>query len=112
MLSEKKADVLSNFLVEDKPRAYRLLNLEPEEALREMKACGLDVTIDDVKEFGEQLVALVNSNNELSEDDLQAVNGGVLIVTAGVLAAGVALFGAGLSASVAIGIAVANHKGW
>lgn len=111
MLSEKKAEILSNFLVEDKPRAYRLLNLEPEEALREMNACGLDVTIDDVKEFGEQLIAFVNSNDELSEDALQAVSGG-LIVTAGVLAAGVALFGAGLSASVAIGIAVANHKGW
>lgn len=111
MLSEKKAETLSNFLVEDKPRAYRLLNLEPEEALQEMNACGLDVTIDDVKEFGEQLIAFVNSNDELSEDSLQAVSGG-FVVTAGVLAAGVALFGAGLSASVAIGIAVANHKGW
>lgn len=111
-LTAEKAEALSNFLVEDKQRAYRLLNLEPEEALKEMKACGLDLSVEDVRDFGQQLISLVNNNGEeLSEEALQAVSGG-LVVTAGVLAAGVALFGAGLSGSIAIGIAVANHKGW
>lgn len=111
MLTAERANLLSNFLVEDKERAYRLLDLEPEAALKEINSNGFDFTIDEVEEFGKQLASLVNEGDELSEEALASVSGG-LVVTAGVLAAGVALFGAGLSASVAIGIAVANKKGW
>lgn len=111
VLSAEKSEKLSNFLIEDKQRAYRLLELEPEKALEELNSYGLDLTVDEVKEFGEQLISLVNTDDELNEEALQSVSGGFMI-TAGVLAAAVALFAAGLSASVAIGIAVANKKGW
>lgn len=112
VLKEERAALLSNFLVADKERALSLLNLEPEVAVKEINSNGYDFTVEEVEEFGKQLVSLANSNEELSEEALENVSGGVLVVTAGVLAAGVALFGAGLSASVAIGIAVANKKGW
>ena len=80
-------------------------------AVAEINSNGYDFTVEEVQEFGKQLVATMNQDDELSAESLDSVSGG-LVVTAGVLAAGVALFGAGLSASVAIGIAVANHKGW
>lgn len=111
VLNTERSELLSNFLIEDKERAYRLLNLDPEVALEEINGNGFDFTIDEVEEFGKQLISLANKGEELSEESLDAVSGG-FVVTAGVLAAGVALFGAGLSGSIAIGIAVANHKGW
>lgn len=112
VLTAERSELLSNFLIQDKERAYRLLEQDAEVAVAEINNNGYDFTVEEVQEFGAQLVKLMNQGDELSEESLASVSGGVLVVTAGVLAAGVALFGAGLSASVAIGIAVANKKGW
>ena len=110
-LTNERAELLSSYLIADKERAYKLFEMDAEVAVAEINGDGFDFTVEEVQEFGKQLTALLNQGDELSEESLDAVSGG-LVVTAGVLAAGVALFGAGLSGSIAIGIAVANHKGW
>lgn len=111
ILTAERSELLSNFLIQDKERAYGLLEQEAEVAVAKINSYGYDFSVEEVQEFGKQMLQSMNQSGELSEESLESVSGG-LVVTAGVLAAGVALFGAGLSASVAIGIAVANKKGW
>lgn len=111
VLTAERAEQLSNFLVADKERAYKLLEQEVEVATAEINSNGYDFDVEEVREFGKQLVSLLNQDSALSEEALDNVNGG-FVVTGGVLAAGVALFTAGLAGSIAIGVAVANHKGW
>ena len=110
----QRDQLLADFLISDKERAYRLLDMEPAEALKEINAAGYDFTLEEIQSFGDQLASWINTSSggdELSEEALDNVAGG-LVVTAGVLAAGVALFGAGLAGSIAIGVAVCNKKGW
>ena len=110
-MNAERVELLSAFLVEDKERAYRLLEMEAEEATAEINANGYDFTVEEIQEYGKKLVSVMNREGELTEESLENVAGGFAIEAA-ILAAGVTLFVAGLSASVAIGVAIANKKGW
>ena len=100
ILTAERSELLSNFLIQDKERAYGLLEQEAEVAVAKINSYGYDFSVEEVQEFGKQLLQSMNQSGELSEESLESVSGGVLVLPAGVLAAGVALFG------------VANKKGW
>ena len=110
-LNAERAELLSQFLGEDKERAYRLLEMEAEVATAEINASGYDFSVEEVREFGKQLVAVMNQDSELSVEALENVSGG-LVISAAVLALAGKLFVAGFSAAVTIGVAIAAKKGW
>lgn len=110
ILSNERAEKLSAYLTADIERAKTLINLSPEEAVAKINADGFDFSVDEIMEFGEQLqkvAASQSEDGELSEEALSEVAGGV-VIAAGVLAAGVALFTAG----VTFGYKVARDRGW
>ena len=110
ILTNERSEKLSAYLTADIERAKSLINLSPEEAVAKINADGYDFSVDEIMEFGEQLqkvAASQSDDGELSEEALSAVAGGV-VIAAGVLAAGVALFTAG----VTFGYKVARDRGW
>lgn len=111
MLTNERAEKLANYLTADKERAQKLLEATPEEAVKQINADGNDFTVEEIIEFGAQLQKVAaqggNAEGELSEEALSDVAGGVVISSA-VLAAGVALFTAG----VTFGYTVARDRGW
>lgn len=110
ILTNERSERLSAYLTADIERAKSLIELTPEEAVAKINADGNDFTVDEIKEFGDQLqkvAASQSEDGELTEDALSEVAGGV-VIAAGVLAAGVALFTAG----VTFGYKVARDRGW
>ncbi len=110
MLTDKRAEMLSNYLISDKERAKELLDLSADEAQKRINADGYDFTIEEIKEFGqviETAAKMQEQEGELDEDSLAEVSGGIVVTTA-LLAAGVTLFAAGLT----FGYKVARDRGW
>ncbi len=110
ILTNERSEELSAYLTADIERAKSLIELTPEEAAKKINADGFDFTVEEIMEFGEQLqkfAASQTEDGELSEDALSEVSGGI-VISAGVLAAGVALFTAGLK----LGYDVARDRGW
>jgi len=110
VLTEERAKKLSDYLIADVEKAQRLADLPADEALVLINAEGYDFTIDEIKDFGlvmERVSSQSNQNEELNEEELEEVAGGI-VITSAVLAAGVALFTAG----VTFGYKVARDRGW
>ena len=110
VLTEERATKLSNYLLSDVDRAKKLADYPAEEALAMINADGNDFTIDEIKEFGkimEHVSTTKAEDGELDDSALEEVAGGI-VITAGLLAAGVALFTAG----VTFGYKVARDRGW
>ena len=110
VLTNERSEKLSEYLTTDIERAKILINLTPGEAAAKINADGFDFTVDEIMEFGEQLQKVAASQSEegeLSEEALSEVAGGI-VISAAVLAAGVALFTAG----VTFGYTVARDRGW
>lgn len=110
VLTNERAELFSKYLLADKERAKKLLEMTADEALEAINSDGNDFTIDEIKEFGEQLQAaaeLQGENGELDADALNNVSGGV-VISGAVLAAGVSLFTFGVGA----GYKVARDRGW
>lgn len=110
ILTNERSEKLSAYLMADVEKAKALLDLTPEEAAVKINADGYDFSVDEIMDFGEQLQKVAASHTddgELSEEALSEVAGGV-VIAAGVLAAGVALFTAG----VTFGYTVARDRGW
>jgi lactobin A/cerein 7B family class IIb bacteriocin len=109
VLTDERAKKLSDYLVSDVERAQRLVDLPADEALVLINAEGNDFTIDEIKDFGLVMehVSQSNKDEELNEEELEEVAGGI-VITSAVLAAGVALFTAG----VTFGYKVARDRGW
>ena len=76
-MNEKRAEALSNFLTSDPERAKTLLSMEPDEALVAINAAGYDFTIDELTEFGAEVRRVSLLNDEISEENLEEVAGGV-----------------------------------
>ena len=88
-------------LLADKKFVEQMLAQQTAEDVQKLfNDTGVDFTLEDVNEIGEQLNRAANSNEELSEEALEDVSGGFAITVAGVIAAGkiiVAVGGAGLA---------------
>lgn len=107
MLTNERAEILSKYLIADKERAAKLLNMPADEAAAVINADGNDFTIEEIVEFGKQLQAYASQDGELDAEALDNVAGGI-VISGAVLAAGVALFTAG----VTFGYTVARDRGW
>lgn len=89
-LTADKAKAITDFLGEDSERAKKLFDMDPQDAAKEMGSNGLDVSSDDLIEFGSKL-AKYGETGELSEDDLEDVAGGLGAVATVAIAYGIAL---------------------
>lgn len=99
MLTQERADILSQFLADDQERAEHLLDLEPDVALNEINGYGYDFKLDELMEYCEAL-KLAIANEELNPDELDNVSGGSATVAVGVMiACGVGGFVAGFAVS-------------
>ena len=98
MLTQERADIISQFLADDQERARVLLDLEPEEALAKINAEGYDFTVKELIEYCDAL-KLAIAEGELNPDDLDNVSGGVVVSVGVMIACGVGGFVAGFAVS-------------
>ena len=85
-------------LLEDKEFVAYMMSQETPEAVQKVFAeKGFELTMDEVNELGKALADAEpkESGAELSEDDLANVSGGIVITTAGLIAAGKIIVAAG-----------------
>lgn len=78
MLTQEKAEAIAAFLNADDARAQNLVEMSAEDAVKAMQADGLEITAEELSEFGE--IAEKNAKNasgELDEAALENVAGGV-----------------------------------
>ena len=96
VLTNERAEMLAKYLTERKEYGYDLLEMEASDAVVKINADGFDFTVEELHAFADLMDSAVpNAENELDENSLENVSGGVL-VTAAVLAAGIAIgFAAG-----------------
>lgn len=90
ILTEQRAKLLADYLMEDKERANRLFNMAPEDAVSEINAAGFNFTTEELIEFGDAM-SIAAKNGELTEDDLEDVAGGLGVVATYLIACGIAL---------------------
>jgi len=78
MLTQERAEKLSDFLATDPERAQKLFALGAEEALSQINALGNDFTLDEISEFGQELTKAFaqDTGEELDADALDDVAGG------------------------------------
>lgn len=99
MLTQERADIISRFLADDQDRARKLLDMEPNDALKEINAAGYDFAVQELMEYCEAL-KLAIAGDELKADDLDNVAGGSVTVSVGIMiACGVGGFVAGFAVS-------------
>lgn len=80
-LTEEKIELFAQYLTADKERAGKLFELSPEEVVKTVAKDGIELTVEEVVEFGEKLKAVAVNDGELDASDLDAVAGGVLLST-------------------------------
>ena len=102
MLTENKAKMISEFLMADKERGQKLLEMAPKDAANVMNAAGCDVTIDELIEFGSAMAQTPNKE-ELSETDLDNVAGGLGLI---------ATYAIACAAVFAVGVVVGRVEKW
>lgn len=101
MLTQEKANQISEFLSKDIERTKKMLDMEPADVLVEIKAAGIECELEELMEYGKALNAAIvmSQKEELNEEDLEQVAGGVVITAglilglAGCLVAGAAVGG-------------------
>ena len=94
MLTQERANELSEIINSNKERAKELLENEPEVALAYINALGNDFTLSEIKEYGKAVKALVAQQGDLDADALESVSGGFISPALTVFAIGVILGGA------------------
>lgn len=115
MLTQEKANQITEYLSKDIEHTKELLDMEPSVVLAEIKAAGIECELDELVEYGKVLNSAVemSQKEELNEDDLEQVAGGVVITAglilglAGCLAAGAVVGGTGVYVTYKI-----VKKGW
>ena len=87
MLTQEKANVITEYLSKDIEHTKELLDAEPEVVLAELKAAGIECDLDELKEYSEVLNAavVVSQKGELNEEELDQVAGGSITITAGLI---------------------------
>lgn len=86
MLTQERADKLTQYLEEDTNRTKMLFELEAEDAARKINADGYDFTAEELLDYGKALQAAA-SKEELDVEDLEQVAGGVVTVSIGIMIA-------------------------
>lgn len=102
ILTETKANAISEYLTADVERARGLLEMTAEDAAIKMNADGCDVTADELVEFGGAMVKYAN-DGELTDTDLDDVAGGLGVVAIGAIAC---------VASLGVGYIVGRIEQW
>lgn len=82
MLTQERADILTNFLSADTAKAETLLNMAPNEALAQINAAGFDFTLDELMDYAKAL-KIAKADGELNADELEDVAGGLGLLGAG-----------------------------
>lgn len=108
MLTQERADILTDFLTSDADRAKKLFEMEPEAALAEINAADHDFSLDELMEYctAFKLGVAQSEDGELSEEALMGVSGGLVITTALCVKVGLgmlACFGVGAGIGIAAG---------
>lgn len=104
MLTQEKANTLSDYLAADQERALKLLSMDADEAMTAINSDGYNFTLDELNEYCAALKTAVSKANdeELSEDELADVAGGI-VVTAGLVLGLAGCFAGGVVVGGAIG---------
>lgn len=89
ILTEDRAKLLADYLMEDQEKAKRLLEMAPEVAVKEINGAGYDFTVEELIEFGDAM-SLSVSKGELSDEELSNVAGGLGLVATYCIACGIA----------------------
>lgn len=105
VLTNERAEILANYLKENVERSKELADLSPEEAVKSINADGFDFTADEVKEFGDNLKMAVLHADELGEENLDEVSGGLVAAAAGVYLTCVSI-------GVTLGICAGSNWKW
>lgn len=105
MLTQEKANTLSDYLAADQERALKLLSMDADEAMTAINSDGYNFTLDELNEYCAALKTAVSKVNdgELSEDELADVAGGVIVVTTGLVLGLAGCFAGGVVVGGAIG---------
>lgn len=105
VLTNERAELLGKYLTENKERAVALLELSPEEAAARINAEGHDFTVDEIREFGEQLQKAAANSGELDAASLEQVSGGLA-------AAAAAIYLTCVSVGIGLGAAAGSNWRW
>ena len=84
---QEKYEALAE-LLKDEETAKAVFGKSPEEAQVNLKARGLDFTVEELKELAEK--AVTSADGELDENNLDDVVGGIVITAAVAVGAGLA----------------------
>ena len=77
MLTQERAELLVQYLTSDEERTERLSALSVEEVVGEINKEGHDFTVEELRAFGEGVIAIAErENGELNAEQLQDVAGG------------------------------------
>lgn len=87
-LSENKIEMFAQYLTEDKDRAEKLFELSPEDVVKIVAKDGIELTTEEVVEFGEKLKSVAAKDGELDATELDDVSGGLGPVLVPVMALG------------------------
>lgn len=83
-LTNERAEKFADFLKEDVERANQLVEMSPEEVVEIANAAGNDFTVEEVTEFGDNFKAIAAQSEELNEENLDGVSGGIAAAAAAV----------------------------
>ena len=78
-MTEDRSMLIADVLTADVEEAKKLFAMTPEEAVIAFKEKGVDVTKEELIEFGKELektAKIFNENDELDEESLSAISGG------------------------------------
>lgn len=86
MLTQEKADQITTFLSRNIEHTKELLEMAPETVLVEINSAGIECNLDELVEYGKVLNSAIelSQKDELTEQDLEQVSGGV-VITAGLI---------------------------
>ena len=76
IITDERIEMLTATLLKDTDFANEILAMEAADAAAALKAKGFDFTAEELSSFAEGLAEYLEENAELSEDDLDDVNGG------------------------------------
>lgn len=92
-LTNERAEMLANYFNENKEERLGLFDVEAANAVEQMNADGCDVTLEEFQEFAEAVEeAATDSANELDENSLDNVYGGLMLPVLGPVIVGAALW--------------------
>lgn len=101
VLTNERAEMIANYLKEDVDRANKMSDLSPEEAAKVINANGYDFSAEEIKEFAENLKKVAAQGDELNEENLDEVAGGVIAAAAATVYLACITIGIGLGTAAA-----------